>query len=147
MNLLSKKEAAGQLGIGVRTLEKLMAERQVAHVKIGGRVLFEPGELQRFVRASTTATAERISPKQRARFHAQSDHLDQLGKLKPGTTKTVLKAWAAARFGRGVDSVNDLSYDEASDLLDELRGRIDAANEQRRLAASSQAPLPPPSRR
>jgi excisionase family DNA binding protein len=128
MSLLSKEDAARELGIGLRTLERLLAEGELTPVRIRGRVLVEPDELARFVRQSRGAAApapEAIAAKQRARFYAQCDKLDALTKARAGTSKASMKAWASDQFGREVESVNHLTYDEASDVLDELRARVE----------------------
>lgn len=129
MTLITKKAAAAELGIGVRSLERLIADGKLAVVKpTPNRVVIETGEIRRFIDAHRVAPVEKISPKQRARFYAQCDFLDRAAKAKPGTSKATMKAWAVERFGRNIEafSVNDLSYDEASDLLDEMRERAEA---------------------
>jgi Helix-turn-helix domain len=48
--LLSKKGTAATLGISVRTLENLVALREIMPRRIGKRVLFDVREIQRFAR-------------------------------------------------------------------------------------------------
>jgi excisionase family DNA binding protein len=45
---VSKREAAQMLGICVRTVEKLIYERSINHVKIGTRVLIPYAAIERF---------------------------------------------------------------------------------------------------
>ena len=48
--LLSKRSTAAALGISVRTLENLVAVREIVPRRIGTRVLFEAREIERFAR-------------------------------------------------------------------------------------------------
>lgn len=48
--LLSKRSTAATLGISVRTLENLVAMREIVPRRIGKRVLFDVREIQRFAR-------------------------------------------------------------------------------------------------
>ena len=48
--LLSKRSTAATLGISVRTLENLVAVREIVPRRIGKRVLFEAREIERFAR-------------------------------------------------------------------------------------------------
>jgi hypothetical protein len=48
--LVSKRSAATSLGISVRTLENLMAIREIVPRRIGKRVLFDVREIHRFAR-------------------------------------------------------------------------------------------------
>lgn len=48
--LVNKVEAARLLGLAVRTVENLVAEGQLRARRIGRRVLFERGELERFAK-------------------------------------------------------------------------------------------------
>ena len=43
------EEAAGMLGIAPRTLRKFAAEKRVASIKAGGRLLFRPSALEDFL--------------------------------------------------------------------------------------------------
>ena len=45
-----KRETAATLGISVRTLENLVAMREITPRRIGRRVLFEMREIERFAR-------------------------------------------------------------------------------------------------
>lgn len=45
-----KRETAATLGISVRTLENLVAMREITPRRIGRRVLFERREIERFAR-------------------------------------------------------------------------------------------------
>jgi len=45
-----KRETAATLGISVRTLENLVALREITPRRIGRRVLFEAREIERFAR-------------------------------------------------------------------------------------------------
>ena len=48
--LFSKRSTAATLGISMRTLENLMAVREIIPRRIGKRVLFEAREIERFAR-------------------------------------------------------------------------------------------------
>jgi excisionase family DNA binding protein len=48
--LLSKRDTAARLGISVRTLENLVAMREITPRRIGKRVLFDAREIERFAR-------------------------------------------------------------------------------------------------
>lgn len=54
--LLHRREiAAFRLGIGLRTLDELMATRQIASVKIGKRRLISEEAIQKFIKKSEHA--------------------------------------------------------------------------------------------
>lgn len=133
MKLLSITEAAAELGIGKRTVEKLLHEARLRPVRIGRRVLLAPDELDRFVRVCTapaTTAAGPVSKGQTVALHARADQLDRLAGYPRGTSKTAIKEWAVEAFGRTIESTKDLTYDEASAALDELADRIAAAGQQ-----------------
>jgi excisionase family DNA binding protein len=48
-----KKDAASFLGISVRTMETLIADRKIEHIRIGRRLLFTSEQLQRFIQENT----------------------------------------------------------------------------------------------
>lgn len=57
--LLSKKEAAKVLGIGLRRVEALVASGELAHVRPSPRrVLIDPREIDRFIKARTLPRGE-----------------------------------------------------------------------------------------
>ncbi|MGC9961152.1 MAG: helix-turn-helix domain-containing protein [Acidimicrobiales bacterium] len=43
--LLNIAQAAGYLGLSVRHLRRLVQERRLSHYKVGGRLVFEPRDL------------------------------------------------------------------------------------------------------
>ena len=47
--LLSFKEAAAALGVGVRTVTKMRNKGEIKHVRIGVRVLFPVADLKRWI--------------------------------------------------------------------------------------------------
>ena len=49
MNLLTVKEAAQRLGISRSKLYTMAASREIAHYKIGGKILFGEEQLQEFL--------------------------------------------------------------------------------------------------
>jgi excisionase family DNA binding protein len=49
--LYDRRTAAAQLSISPRTLDRLIAHKQIAVRRIGGRILVPYGELQKFARA------------------------------------------------------------------------------------------------
>jgi excisionase family DNA binding protein len=48
--LCTKREAAGVLGLSVRTVESLIAIRELKSIRVGGRRMIPAVELERFVR-------------------------------------------------------------------------------------------------
>lgn len=48
---LNYREAAKVLGIGKRTLERRVKSRKIPFVRIGGRVLFRPSQLEKFLQS------------------------------------------------------------------------------------------------
>ena len=48
--LMSKREAAAALGLSVRTLESLIAAKELRSVRIGRRRMIPHAELERFAR-------------------------------------------------------------------------------------------------
>ena len=58
--LLSKKEAARVLGIGLRRVEQLVASGELAHVRPSPRrVLIDPRDIEKFVAANRLPRGER----------------------------------------------------------------------------------------
>jgi excisionase family DNA binding protein len=53
--LVSKQEASRQLGISVRTLEKLLATKAIPARRIGRRVLLHRSVVERFARGTRDA--------------------------------------------------------------------------------------------
>jgi excisionase family DNA binding protein len=54
-----KRETAATLGISVRTLENLVAIREITPRRVGRRVLFETREIERFARRDHRTKQER----------------------------------------------------------------------------------------
>jgi hypothetical protein len=54
-----KRETSALLGISVRTLENLVAMREIIPRRIGRRVLFEAREIERFARRDHKTKPER----------------------------------------------------------------------------------------
>lgn len=40
---------AERLGVSERYVRRLIAERRIAHIKLGGPIRFEPGDVERFI--------------------------------------------------------------------------------------------------
>jgi len=59
--LVSKREAAAALGVSVRTIDNLLAHKELVARKIGRRTLIPVTELERFARRdhATTSRARR----------------------------------------------------------------------------------------
>jgi len=49
VNLVDIGWVAERLGVGVRYVRRLVAERRIAYVKLGGHLRFEPPEVERFI--------------------------------------------------------------------------------------------------
>ena len=61
--LLDEREAARRLRISPRGLWQLRADRMIAFVKIGGRILYRPSDLEAFIdRQTRPATAQEPTP-------------------------------------------------------------------------------------
>jgi excisionase family DNA binding protein len=50
--LIPRLEAAATLGVGLRTLDRLLADGEITCVRIGRRVLFDPEDLHAFIARS-----------------------------------------------------------------------------------------------
>ena len=46
---LNYQQAAEMLGVSKRTLERRVARRKIPFIRIGGRVLFRPSQLEKFL--------------------------------------------------------------------------------------------------
>ncbi len=57
-NLFTKQEAANHLTVCVRTIENLMAARQLAYIRIGRAVRIERSEIERFKKTFTVQAAD-----------------------------------------------------------------------------------------
>lgn len=51
--LLSVKQAAAYLGLSTQTLYNRTSQRRIDYVKLGGRVLFRPSDLEKMIEAGT----------------------------------------------------------------------------------------------
>lgn len=60
--LLSKRQAAAQIGVSEPTVNRLLANKELRHVQIMGRVLFAPAEIERFVRQSKKSGIQNHKP-------------------------------------------------------------------------------------
>jgi excisionase family DNA binding protein len=56
--LFTKKEAANHLTVCVRTIENLMAARQLGYIRIGRAVRLERAEIERFKKTFTVQAAD-----------------------------------------------------------------------------------------
>ncbi len=61
--LCSKREAASALGISVRTLETLIAVKELKSVRIGRRRMVPQAELERFARRDHATTLSAKQPR------------------------------------------------------------------------------------
>lgn len=84
--LYSKIEAAGMLSIGVRTLERLIAFKEVRTRRIGSRVFIPRDELVRLSRPGTTYTTA--------------------AKRKGGTAQAAAEVMMASSGGAPVQMIN-----------------------------------------
>lgn len=51
LDLMSKKQASEFLRCSLATVNRLILKKKLVHYKIGGRVLFEKGDLVKFIEA------------------------------------------------------------------------------------------------
>lgn len=65
-----------------------------------------------------------ISAGQRGAFHAKCRDVALVEASSMPDVKQQMKDWASECFGHEVSSVNDLTYEEASAVLDELEERL-----------------------
>ncbi len=56
---LTIKPAAEYLGVTVRFMKRLVSERRIAFYKMGGRILFSPDELDRYMQSCLTPVGGR----------------------------------------------------------------------------------------
>lgn len=90
-------------------------------VSVGVQALLESAE-----RGSRPAV-EMISPRQRSAIYARTDELDRLLERPYRHGHDVVLQQASVQFSRTIKSVNELSYDEASWVLDQLALELAAA--------------------
>lgn len=125
--LLNVRQAAELLGVGERTLVRLLASGELPRVKIGRRTLIDPQDLRGYVvrhRTGSVAGTERPAGKvntgQLSALHAKANDLDRADGEARGTWKRQVLAEASRQFGREITSAGSLSYDEAGWVLDRL---------------------------
>ena len=51
--LITIEQPAQQTGLSVHTLRKMCSQRRIPHVKLGGAVRFDPGELDKWIKQNT----------------------------------------------------------------------------------------------
>jgi excisionase family DNA binding protein len=129
--LLSVREAAETLGVGQRTVERLLASGELPRVKVRARTLIDPQDLRGFVarhRSGSLAGASlpggRITAGQNSALHAKAGELDRADREERGTWKRHALAAASRRFGREIVSARELSHDEAVWVLDMLEEEL-----------------------
>lgn len=61
MKLMTKDEAAAALSIGTRTLDRLVADRRIAYVKIGTRLAFTQEDLDAFIETQRVEAEPRMT--------------------------------------------------------------------------------------
>ncbi len=127
--LLSVEQAASWLGVGKRTLTRLLSAGEVAFVKVGKRTLVEPRALRAYVAMHRSSTEEPGSPgpatgKQLAALHVRCDELDAGDREQKGFWKELMLRRASENFGRQVVSARDLNYDELGWVLDQLADEL-----------------------
>lgn len=54
--LLTSKQAAELLGISTRTLWRLQAAKEIAYIKLGKSVRFDPADLAAYIQSQKVAT-------------------------------------------------------------------------------------------
>src|SRR5437868_6794127 len=59
--LLSLKEVARALGVSSSTVYRLIEAGELRRLKVGGRTLFEPAEIQRYIAAQRAAATRDLS--------------------------------------------------------------------------------------
>lgn len=50
---LTRAQAATEIGISLRTLDRLIAQRRITHRKLGSRVFFTPADIKEFLDTCT----------------------------------------------------------------------------------------------
>lgn len=69
---------------------------------------------------------ERIGSRQISAFYGKTDELDRILERPHRTGHNLALEQASKHFGRRIQSVKDLSYDEASWILDQLSAEVAA---------------------
>lgn len=68
MQLLKVKEAAKILSVSEATVYKLMMEKQIPHVNVGGRKQINQDDLERYIKANTSKPVKMIKKEDIPRF-------------------------------------------------------------------------------
>jgi len=64
--MLGIKELSARLGLPVGTLRNWVSERKIPFTKVGGRTLFDPREIERWLEATTVREGESRPGQRRA---------------------------------------------------------------------------------
>ncbi len=142
MQLLTYDQAAERLACSPRTVRRMVAAGDLTKVtvgKSGARVAAE--DVDAYIRGRLGAVSPPsvpISSGKRDAFFAKCNEIARhTGRDKLDVVDDEL-AFASERFGREIQSVNDLTSDEASAILDFLDAQV------RRLRTDAPPPAPKP---
>lgn len=100
---------------------RLCADCRRRAVSIGVKALLETAE------RGHAPAIERIGPRQVSAFYGKADELDRILERPHRTGHNLALEQASREFSRRITSVNDLSYAEASWILDQLSAEVAAA--------------------
>jgi|SRR5581483_6770347 len=131
MQLLTYDQAAERLACSKRTVERMVAAGELKKVTLGrtaARVALE--DVDAYIRTriggepTPAAPAAPITSGKRDAFFAKCNEIARhSGRDKLDVVDDEL-AFASERFGREIQSVNDLTSDEASSILDYLDAQV-----------------------
>lgn len=125
--LLTIDEAAARLAVSRRTVGEMLTAGQLSRIKVRSCTRVDAREVDALVersRASEPPVVRPLSDGQLAAFHAKANELDRLCGLQRGDSKQAALALASRWFGRPVGSSRDLTFAEASRVLDHLDDEI-----------------------
>jgi excisionase family DNA binding protein len=129
LQLVSVKNAAARLDVHPDTVRRLLDRGTLTKHVVGARsVRIDARELERYVRGDGTGVEDApANAPQKAAFHAKCGTLARLRESTKPQVKGETLAEGGRRFGREIESVDELSYDEMHELLDHLEEQIDWA--------------------
>ena len=131
MELLTIAEVAAILKQHRRTVERKIEAGRLRAVRLGSHagapLRVEASELRRYVHGEPRPAPPQLTDGQRRAFYAMVGNLERRDDEARGTWKRRALVWASARFGRTIESTNELESGEASDVLDWLAKEQDLA--------------------
>ena len=104
--MLTVKEAAGRLGVPIKTVYKLTEERQLAHYRIGRAVRIAEADLDRYMSSCYTAAQPAVTPSREAIAAVRENTPTMTGPQAKRAARAAATYWGGEGY-TGLDCLKD----------------------------------------